>query len=239
MICDICVLYFCYEGTTRIDIFAVTIDLEHVPNKVVVITSYYSDLCTEGEDYTRVSDNLLMESGFAAGACTPLIVSVLKDGVLETDETFHLLTDASGPAMPSSNNGGITRITIVDDDSTCEYQPHDCVASYNIKCKQLAKICCALSLEKTILKRTCSVYPGQQELDAIRSTSDNCTKSFASAAQIGGGVVGGLIAGVLLTLILAVIILLIIGWRWFVYWFGCCLLAVCLFISLCLFGCWP
>jgi hypothetical protein len=127
---------------------------------------------TEGEDYIHVSDSLLMESGFTAGACTPLIVSIIKDGVLESDETFQLLTDAIGPAMPSSSNGGTTRITIVDDDSIC-----------------------------------------QQELDAFRSASNNCTKSSTSAAQVGGGVVGGLIAGVLLTLVLAVIMLSIIGWR--------------------------
>ena len=77
---------------------------------------------TDGEDYIRVSDSLLMESGFTAGACTPLIVSIIKDGVLESDETFQLLTDTTGPAMPSSTNGGTTRITIVDDDSTCEYK---------------------------------------------------------------------------------------------------------------------
>ena len=75
---------------------------------------------TEGDDYIKVSNSLLMESGFTAGACTPLILSVIKDGVLESDETFQLLTDASGPAIPSSSNGGTTRITIVDDDSTCE-----------------------------------------------------------------------------------------------------------------------
>ena len=43
---------------------------------------------------------------------------------LESDETFQLLTDASGPALPSSSNGGTTRITIVDDDSTCEYHTY-------------------------------------------------------------------------------------------------------------------
>ena len=69
----------------------------------------------------RVNGTLLMESGFTAGACTPLVLSVIKDGVLESDETFQLLTDATGPAMPSSINGGTTRITIVDDDSACEY----------------------------------------------------------------------------------------------------------------------
>ena len=68
-----------------------------------------------------MSDSLLMESGFTAGACTPLIVSVIKDGTLESDETFQLLTDASGPVLPSSRNGGTTHITIVDDDSACEY----------------------------------------------------------------------------------------------------------------------
>ena len=67
-----------------------------------------------------MSDSLLMESGFTAGACTPLIVSIIKDGVLESYETFQLLTDATGPAMSSSSNGGTTRITIVDDDSPCE-----------------------------------------------------------------------------------------------------------------------
>ena len=40
---------------------------------------------------------------------------------LESDETFQLLTDATGPAMLSSRNGGTTHITIVDDDSPCEY----------------------------------------------------------------------------------------------------------------------
>ena len=68
-----------------------------------------------------MSDSLLMESGFTAGECTPLIVSIIKDGVLESDETFQLSTDATGSAMPSSSNGGTTRITIVDDDSPCEY----------------------------------------------------------------------------------------------------------------------
>ena len=78
-------------------------------------------LYTEGEDYIRVNDVLRMKSGFTAGACTPLTLSVIKDGVLESDETLQLLTDASGPTMPSSSNGGIARIIIIDDDSACEY----------------------------------------------------------------------------------------------------------------------
>ena len=87
---------------------------------------------TEGDDYNRVSDSLRMESGFTAGSCSPLILSVIKDGVLESDETFQLLTDASGPAVPSPNNGGTTRITIVDDDSACEY--HVCMNYLNLLC---------------------------------------------------------------------------------------------------------
>ena len=84
----------------------------------------FVDICglyTEGEDYIRVNDILRMESGFTAGACTPLVVSVIKDGVLESDETLQLQTDASGPTLSSSSNGGTTLITIIDDDSACEY----------------------------------------------------------------------------------------------------------------------
>lgn len=62
-----------------------------------------------------------MESGFMAGACVLLTVSVIKDGILESDETFLLSTsDTSNHAMASSRNGGTTLITIVDDDSACE-----------------------------------------------------------------------------------------------------------------------
>ena len=61
-----------------------------------------------------------MKSGFTAGTCTPLTLSVIKDGVLESDETLQLLTDASGPTMPSFGSGGPTRI-IINDDSACEY----------------------------------------------------------------------------------------------------------------------
>lgn len=63
-----------------------------------------------------------MESGFAAGTCVPLTISIIKDGVLESDETFQLsASDASSRAMASSSNGGIAVLTIVDDDSACEF----------------------------------------------------------------------------------------------------------------------
>ena len=77
---------------------------------------------TEGGDYTEVRETLLLESGFTAGACVPLIVGIIKDGVLESDETFQLsATDTSRHAIASSNNGGTALITIDDDDSACEY----------------------------------------------------------------------------------------------------------------------
>lgn len=63
----------------------------------------------------------MMESGFTAGVCTSLTVSIIKDGVLESDETFQLsATDSIINAMPSSTNGGTVLVTIVDDDSECE-----------------------------------------------------------------------------------------------------------------------
>lgn len=59
-------------------------------------------------------------------------------------------------------------------------------------------------------------YTGQQELDAARATSNDCTaSSSANTAQVGGGVVGGFVAGVVITIVLAAIILLIIGWKWY------------------------
>ena len=62
-----------------------------------------------------------MEAGFKPGACSPLTLSVIKDGVLESDETVQLsATDTSSRAIPSSNNGATTLITITDDDSACE-----------------------------------------------------------------------------------------------------------------------
>lgn len=62
-----------------------------------------------------------MESGFTPGTCQSLILSVVKDGVLESDETLQLSTSTvSSHAMASSSNGGTTLITIVDDDSACE-----------------------------------------------------------------------------------------------------------------------
>ena len=75
----------------------------------------------EGDDYVAVSEDLVMESGFVAGACVSLTVSVVKDGVLESDETLQLsASDGSDHAMPSSTNGGTALVTIVDDDSACE-----------------------------------------------------------------------------------------------------------------------
>ena len=63
----------------------------------------------------------MLETGFKAGACYPLTVSVLKDGVLEGDETFTLsASDTSSSALPSSDNGATTLITITDDDSACK-----------------------------------------------------------------------------------------------------------------------
>ena len=68
-----------------------------------------------------VNQNLTLESGFAAGTCIPLVLTVIKDGVLESDETLQLsASDASSHAMPSSDNGGTTLITVIDDDSTCK-----------------------------------------------------------------------------------------------------------------------
>ena len=63
----------------------------------------------------------MMEAGFKAGACSQLSLSIIKDGVLESDETFQLsAADLSSHAMPSSTNGETTLITITDDDSACE-----------------------------------------------------------------------------------------------------------------------
>ena len=65
--------------------------------------------------------NVVMESGFTTGACTSVTVSIIKDGVLEGDETFQLTaTDFVTNAMPSSTNGATVLVTIVDDDSPCE-----------------------------------------------------------------------------------------------------------------------
>ena len=64
----------------------------------------------------------------------------------------------------------------------------------------------------------CKYDTGQQELDAVRSSSSNCTQdqsSSSSATQIGGGALGGFIAGTLLTIVLAVVILLLVGWKWY------------------------
>ena len=82
--------------------------------------SFY--IIPEGTDYKMVSQNLTLESGFAAGTCIPLVLTVIKDGVLESDETLQLsASDASSHAMPSSDHGGTTLITIVDDDSACKW----------------------------------------------------------------------------------------------------------------------
>ena len=62
-----------------------------------------------------------MEPGFKAGTCSPLTLSVIKDGVLESDETLQLsATDTDSRAIPSSTNGGAALVTITDDDSACE-----------------------------------------------------------------------------------------------------------------------
>ena len=64
---------------------------------------------------------VMMEAGFKAGTCSQLSLSIIKDGVLESDETFQLsAADLSSHAMPSSTNGATALITITDDDSACE-----------------------------------------------------------------------------------------------------------------------
>ena len=76
---------------------------------------------TEGEDFEAVNTIVMMEAGFKAGACSQLSLSIIKDGVLESDETFHLTAaDLNSHAMPSSTNGATALITITDDDSACE-----------------------------------------------------------------------------------------------------------------------
>ena len=88
----------------------------------VVVKYYCCPYQSEGEDYEGVSESVLMEAGFKPGACSPLTLSVIKDGVLESDETVQLsATDTSSRAIPSSNNGATTLITITDDDSACEW----------------------------------------------------------------------------------------------------------------------
>ena len=64
---------------------------------------------------------IMMKAGFMAGTCSQLSLSIIKDGVLESDETFQLsAADLSSHAMPSSTNGATALITITDDDSACE-----------------------------------------------------------------------------------------------------------------------
>ena len=67
-----------------------------------------------------VNESVLLEVGFKAGTCSPFTLSVVKDGVLESDETLQLsAADTSSLATPSSANGGTALIT--DDDSACEF----------------------------------------------------------------------------------------------------------------------
>ena len=68
-----------------------------------------------------------MEPGFKAGTCSPLTLSVIKDRVLESDETLQLsATDTNSRAIPSSTNGGAALVTITDDDSACESSVRVC-----------------------------------------------------------------------------------------------------------------
>ena len=87
----------------------------------------------EGEDYEAVNESLLMETGFKAGACLPLTLSLIKDGVLESDETLQLsATDSNSRAIPSSTNGGAALITITDDDSACKFlTKHKCIFNFS------------------------------------------------------------------------------------------------------------
>ena len=45
------------------------------------------------------------------------MVTILNDDILENDEQFQIVLDASNPCVLISGNGNISTVTIVDDDS--------------------------------------------------------------------------------------------------------------------------
>ena len=73
----------------------------------------------EDVDFTSISGTLLFEGSSETGACLPVRVTIVKDDLLENDETFQLSASISASRVLFSLGGDVTTIVIQDDDG-CE-----------------------------------------------------------------------------------------------------------------------
>lgn len=76
-------------------------------------------LYAAGADYTSVNAelNFNFNSGLVRDNIGVAMVTILNDDILENDEQFLIVLDASDPRVLISGNGNISTVTIVDDDS--------------------------------------------------------------------------------------------------------------------------
>ena len=71
---------------------------------------------TEDVDFTNVSGTLLFEGSHGAGVCLPVTVTIIKDDLLESDETFQLSASVSSHHALFSPGGDVATILIQDND---------------------------------------------------------------------------------------------------------------------------
>ena len=75
------------------------------------MSSYAEDV-----DFSSVSGTLLFEGSQGAGVCLPVTVTIIKDDLLESDETFQLSASVSASRALFSPGGDVTTIVVQDDD---------------------------------------------------------------------------------------------------------------------------
>lgn len=77
------------------------------------------DLCsfTAGNDYVGGTQTIEIPSGSISGSTFCVSITILNDGIAETDQSFTVLLTSLTPSVFSiADGGGETTVTITDDE---------------------------------------------------------------------------------------------------------------------------